>query len=66
MKGIDLLLPLAAHLHQSSLFQQVQVVGNAGLANGEALGELPGVQIPLLKALKDLPPGRIPQSLEDQ
>ena len=66
MEGVDLLLALAAHLHQARLLQQVQVVGDAGLADGEALGELPGVQVPLLKAFKDLPPGRIPQCLEDQ
>lgn len=64
MEGVDLLLALAAHLHQARLLQQVQVVGDAGLADGEALGQLARIEVPALKALQDLLAGGIAQSLE--
>ena len=66
MKGIDLLLPLAADPDEARLLQQVQVMGDAGLPNGEALRDVAGIQVPLLEPLQNLPPGRIAQGLEHQ
>jgi hypothetical protein len=66
VKGVDLLLPLPTGLHQPGRLQEIQVVGDARLANLEGRSDLPRIEVTLAKAVQDRPASGIAERLEDQ
>ena len=52
-------LPLLYGIHQSRLFQQIQVMRNAGFRHAEPIGDLPRIQVFFPQHLQDFAAGGI-------
>ena len=63
-KRIDNELAVPPGRDQARLLEQIQMVGNAGLGQGEGVGDLAGIPVALLQHLEDAATRRVLECFE--